>query len=511
MGIIKRQGLKSSIVNYIGVFIGIVFFILIFPNIISKEYLGLISLLQYMMYILIALPTLGLGSVLIKYFPVWEKSDPKKTGQFNGFALSIMSIASLLVTLGYLIARPTISAYYQKQSALFIPYYDAVIPMFWAYTFITYFEYVGLINMRSAVPTFLREILQRLLLIAVILLFYFGYINEQTFVWSLSLAYIIPCILLIIYVQGVLQFPIYSPKAFIQHNPELKNLIRYGIGIFLVVLFATVHNFLDGIILPAYLGLGMLGIYYRPLVLGQMIQVPYRAIGAIASPVLREALFEENHDKLNHLHKNISLNLFLIGAFLFTLLVVNAHNIFMLIPSAYRTAIPVLYIIASGRLLDMAFGLNTEIITYSKYYRYIVVLSGVMMFSTIGLNICFIPRWGMIGAASAVSLSLIVFNILKTWVIFKTYKIHCFSKHYITIACVTILAILVCAYIPYVTFLQHHMFFNPILNIACKTIIAIIFFLLPIIYFKVSPDLNNFIHLIITGKIFKGGHKLENL
>ena len=91
MGIIKRQGLKSSIVNYVGVIIGVIFFNFVFPNIVSKEYHGLIGLLRNLMFVFAALPALGLGHLLLRYYAVWK--DDKTTTHFNAFALVSMSIA----------------------------------------------------------------------------------------------------------------------------------------------------------------------------------------------------------------------------------------------------------------------------------------------------------------------------------------------------------------------------------------------------------------------------------
>ena len=62
MGIIKRQGLKSSIVNYAGVLIGVLFFNFVFPNLVDAKDLGLINLLRNLMYVFATIPALGLGN-----------------------------------------------------------------------------------------------------------------------------------------------------------------------------------------------------------------------------------------------------------------------------------------------------------------------------------------------------------------------------------------------------------------------------------------------------------------
>lgn len=509
VGIIKRQGLKSSIVNYIGVLIGVIFFNFIFPNLISKEYLGLIGLLRNLMMVFATLPALGLGHMLLRYYSVWK--DDGKTSSFNSFAVIAMLISVIVFSLIYILLRGPIINYYQKESSLFIPYFYFVIPLVAIYTFNQYFELFSLVKLRAAVPAFLREVINRVLLIIIFYLFIYHFIDEKSFVLGFLCSYVLPFGILVLYSIKSLGFSVKSSNWFLHQNNQLKENLKYSGGMLLLVLFSTVHNFLDGIILPAYLGLGALGIYMPSLVLGQMIQVPYRSFALISIPVIREALVDNDVNKIKRLNTGIALNLFLIGSFLFTLLVSNTEGIFSLIPREFSEAKNVLYIVAAGRLLDMAFGLNSEIINYSKHYRYIIILSGIMMVMTIGLNILLIPMYGMNGAALAVSVSLIVFNVLKSLIIYQKFHFHCFSKHYITLIFISALVIIALYFIPFVQFVQHHKFINSLMNIIFKSTIGTILFLIPVYYFKVSKDFNDFFKLIISGKIFKGGHKMEEL
>jgi peptidoglycan biosynthesis protein MviN/MurJ (putative lipid II flippase) len=127
------------------------------------------------------------------------------------------------------------------------------------------------------------------------------------------------------------------------------------------------------------------------------------------------------------------------------------------------------------------------------------------------LNLLLIPIYGMNGAAMAVSVSLIVFNLLKTWMIYQKFHFHCFSRKYLTLILISAAVIGVLHQLPIVQLVDHHMFFNFILNIGLRSVVGALLFIFPTYYFKVSPDLNAFIQLIRTGKILKGGHKLEEL
>lgn len=509
MGIIKRQSLKTSIVNYVGVLIGVIFFNFIFPHLISEDYLGLIGLIQNLTYILVSVPMLGLAHLLLRYYSVWNNEE--KVKQFNGFAFLTMGIALFVFSLLYIASKSTIIQNYESRSSLFVPYFFLVIPMviFQAYT--QYLELYAMVKLRVAVPAFLREIAVRVLLIALVYLFAYKLISELEFIYGFVAVYGITFLILLAYSFRILQFKLGRASQYLYSTKDLSSQLKYGGGMLLLMICSNIHNFLDGIILPAYMGLGVLGIYMRPLVLGQMIQVPYRAISQISLPIIREAIVNNDMKKVYELNKNIGLNLFLIGCFLFALLIGNADNIFSLLPPQYQVAKSVLYIIAAGRLLDMAFGLNSEILNSSKYYQFIIVLSVVMMLMTIGLNIFLIPRLGMNGAAIAVSVSLVVFNLLKSMIIYSKYKFHCFSKHYITLLGITLMVIGVLFCIPFVQFIQHHMFINSLMNISFKGLIGALLFLIPVYAFRISTDFNDFTKLVLSGKILKGGHKMEHL
>lgn len=461
------------------------------------------------MYILVALPALGLAHVLLRYFSIWKDSSQVK--HFNAFAMLFMGLALLVFSLLYILFKQPIIENYKTHSSLFIPYYFLIIPLVILQTYTQYFEIYGMVKLRVAVPAFLREIVTRVLLISLIYLFAYKILNEQQFIYGFVGVYLITFLILLFYMVKGLKFEAKSAKKYLVGNKDLKTQLQYGGGMLLLMVCTNVHNFLDGIILPAYLGLGVLGIYLRPLVLGQMIQVPYRAISQISLPILREAIVENNMKKVHELNNQIGINLFLIGTFMFSLLIANADGIFSLLPANYAIGKSVLYIIATGRLLDMAFGLNSEILNSSKYYKFIIALSVLMMLMTIGLNMFLIPKLGMDGAAISVSISLITFNILKTVIIYSKYGFHCFSKHYLTLIFVSAITIGALYFIPMITFIGHHMFFNACLNIVFKGVLASILFLIPTYFLNVSPDLNDFIKLILSGKLFKGGHKMEHL
>ena len=508
MGIIKRQSLKTSIVNYFGVLIGVIFMVFIFPHLINADYLGLIILLQNLTYMLVPLPTLGLSFVLLRFYSSWKNSE--MTSHFNSFSLLLMAIALTFFAIAFYLLRDLAIDNYKERSPLFIPYYFLVIPLVIIQSYSQYIETYATAKLRVAVPAFLREIVTRILLITLVFLFACDMLTVNQFYYGFVIVYLLAFLILVFYSIRKLHFRASNAQLFVR-NKSYHAQLKYAGGMLLLLLFTNVANFVDGIFLSAYLGLGALGIYARPLLLGQMIQVPYRAISLISIPIIREAIVDNNITKVRELNASISINLLFIGCFLFSLLISNVDNIFSLFPAEYVIAKDVLYIIALGRLFDMAFGLNSEILNYSKYYKALVLFSSIMMCITILGNAFLIPHFGLNGAAAAVTISLVIFNLMKTWLIWKKFRFHCFSKHYVTLILLSLSTIGILHFIPTFQFIHHHMFLNSLINIAFKSTIVAILFITPAYLLNISPDFNDFVKLIVTGKILKGGHKMEHL
>jgi hypothetical protein len=66
-------------------------------------------------------------------------------------------------------------------------------------------------------------------------------------------------------------------------------------------------------------------------------------------------------------------------------------------------------------------------------------------------------------------------------------------------------------FVPFIQFIPKHMFVNALVNIAFKSMLGSGLFLVPLFFLQVSPDFNDFVKLILNGKIFKGGHKMDEL
>ena len=131
----------------------------------------------------------------------------------------------------------------------------------------------------------------------------------------------------------------------------------------------------------------------------------------------------------------------------------------------------------------MVFSYSSELISLSKFYKFNVVTIIILAIVGIILNIILIPIYGLIGAALASMISIIIFNIIKYFYIKIKIGISPFS-----IKTIKILAVGIIIFIGDIYFSID--FKNDFINILIKSSLIVFLFSLLIYKMNISQKLN---------------------
>ena len=157
----------------------------------------------------------------------------------------------------------------------------------------------------------------------------------------------------------------------------------------------------------------------------------------------------------------------------------------MLNQEGYSIGIPIVIIVSFAKLYTMSTGCVNNIISNSKYYYYTFWFSIFSSVLAVVLNIYLIKIYGIVGAAYATLIVLILMNTLKIYLVYNKFKMHPYSKDTLKIALLSVLA--------YIVFSNLKLGFDPIVNIIVKSSLMFILFTLAAYIFKLSDDVNIFI------------------
>ena len=102
MGVIRKQSISNSIIFYLGMSIGAINTVLIYPNVFNDqpEHWGLIQLIVAYALVLSTFTSFGIPKVLLKFFPSYR--DKSKLLMYS---MLIPTIGLLLVSLLYIFLK----------------------------------------------------------------------------------------------------------------------------------------------------------------------------------------------------------------------------------------------------------------------------------------------------------------------------------------------------------------------------------------------------------------------
>ncbi|MCB0698900.1 MAG: polysaccharide biosynthesis C-terminal domain-containing protein, partial [Chitinophagaceae bacterium] len=122
------------------------------------------------------------------------------------------------------------------------------------------------------------------------------------------------------------------------------------------------------------------------------------------------------------------VNILIVGIGLFVLIAMNLDNAVAILAEGYESVKPLVLILMLGRLVDMASGLNNELISISRYYKFNFRASALLLIMVFVLDRMYIPIYGIYGAAWVATISLAAFNIAKMIFLYRKMNLHPFTK-----------------------------------------------------------------------------------
>lgn len=486
MGVIQRQGLKHTIVSYAGVVIGLLSVLFIYPQ--ETELYGLFGLLYGSSMLCVSFFLFGFSIHAVKFFPEFEN---KKNGH-NGF-LGFLITGGLLGFLCFLLFLPVIRYFLldilfakNESKPLFEAYFYCIIPLVFLLIFNNILlKYISNFH-RIVVPTIFDQLLIKISLPILILLFIGGYLTTDLFIKGIIVNYILVFIGLFFYTRYLGELYLKTDFKFIK-KPLAKEIKQYSIYGLLNSLGSQVAFRIDTLMVAGMIDIASGGIYAIVNVISDVITKPSKSIISIASPIISKSWKENDMAEIKMIYKKSSIILLIIGWYTFLGIWGSVDDLFNIMPKPeeIRPGKYVIFFLGLAKIIDLATSVNTDIINYSPKFRFNFYSLLILAFLNVILNLIFIPMYGLTGSAFATFCSITIFNLAKLIFIWYQFKMQPFS--YATLKILTIAAI------SWGTIYLVQLDFQPIINILIRSILLTIIYGGMALFFNISPDVNGMV------------------
>jgi len=467
------------IISYLGIILGYLNKGLLFLIILSTEEIGLISLIVSLGLLFAQLANLGTVYTTWKFFPFFN--NPKK--RHHGFLplmLLIMTAGVAAFSLLYVVLEGTIKETYIERSPLFTTYFYWVLPIGIFYVLYLVLDVYLKSFYKNVVSVIAMDVVLRFGLTIFLMLKWFDIIDFHLFVVANSLLYIIPPVILLIYLYYLKELnlsfsSIKIPKKF------QKIILQFSAYSYVNTLGMVLVNSLDIIMIAQFIGLEATGVYTIVVFLTSALQVPYRSIIRVSSPLVADHWKRREMDEMTELYRKVSSVSLLIGLISFILIWLNIDFLFTFLKPEYADGVWVFFCLMIGRLVDMYSGLNGAIFVTSKKYKYEVYFVLFLIGAVYLLNLLLIPWWGIIGAAISTSLAMILYNFGRLIFVWLQYKIHPFERNQFIVIGLAVVTLITGV-------LVGHLIENHWLQLVVEIALTGALFILPIYVFSLEPE-----------------------
>jgi len=461
LGVIQRQSIKFALVNVIGTFLG--FLSVVFVYSLDKSLYGYFQSLHSFATLLVTLLGLGIQGVIIKFHPEFVKKGLER--HFLAFtivgagAISLVSLSVLIALYAFLgdwlhEVFPNFSLFEENSGTILI--------LSFLLLFASIFMFHAASRYRIVVPDLIFNVGLKIFLPVLILLVYFHYVSEVQFMPAIIIYYCLITAALFLYLMTLDRFSI-SPAIHRIDRKSYSSMVSFMVFAFLNSLGATFALKIDLAMIGLMLNKESVGLYAIIMTISNVMEIPTKAINQISGPVVSSNWANQDHANIQDVYQKSSVHGTSGGVYLFLLLFAAWPEILALMPGKMGDYNQVMYIfvfLGGARLVDLATGINSVIISYSEQYRvhmYFLIFLGV---ANAILNFFLLKSFGLPGAAAATFLSYVLFNLLKYIYVVRKFGFYLDFRSHFVLAGIAVFVLLICIFLPFG--------WSPVVNLFCK-------------------------------------------
>lgn len=422
---IQRQSILSTIIIYVGFAFG-AFNLLMLQSLIGKDYYGLTRVVNDTGFIAAYFATLGSQAMVAKFLPFYKHYLPREKNDLPFIAMCMAGVGTLFTLLLIFFLKPYIIMIFGRNNPFFIDYYWTIIPFTFFFMLYLFLEPFLWHAGKAVWGSLLKETLIRLITTILVVLLLLKLVDAKMFVSFFAFIYVIPVLAgyyILVKCRGIsLNFTISSVTR------RLKGRIMgFTSFLFFTTVFNIISTVCDTLFLGSLKGFGYAAQFAIAQFFGSVLEVPNRAIIGSAVPVLAEYWRTKNLNGIQSIYKKSAMNLMIAGILFGGLIIVNLESVLGFFPADYMVIVIPAIIIILSKLIDLATGLNAQIIQTSNLWKFDFYSTIVYTLVAIPLNFLLIRTWGINGAAMANLLANIIKNGLRWWYLHHKFRLQPFS------------------------------------------------------------------------------------
>ncbi|TXI80575.1 MAG: hypothetical protein E6Q44_06675 [Flavobacteriales bacterium] len=449
MGIIARQATQNTVLAYLGIALGFVNVVVLYPRVLAADEFGLTRLLVSIATIAAQMAQFGGENTVIRYFPYFR--DPTRAHRgILGQLLVFATVVGLLACLVLAVLHGHLTQVFADRNALYGTYGLLVLPLVLSEVYFILLRSYSRALRRTVQPTFIREFVLRVLQTLLIGFQAWSPMPFGRFMVLYTAVFVLCTFLLVLDLKRAGAWHLGWAQRWFPRRLK-RSMATYSAFTLSASMAGIVLGNMDQLMIGALLGTNALthvAHYAVAFYFGSVIATPARALQQAAVPLLADAWKRRDMDLIATLYRRSSLIQLLVSGYFFVLIWVGVDELFALLPAEYSNAVDVVLVIGLAYLLTSAVQLGVGIISMSRAFR-LDALSSFAMLAINGIAGFFLIRsMGIVGAAWSTLIALTAVNVFRTWFLWERYGLWPFDRRSLVVVGTIVVLCFALAWVP---------------------------------------------------------------
>ncbi|MBK8499436.1 MAG: hypothetical protein IPL52_11635 [Flavobacteriales bacterium] len=308
MGILARQATLNTLLAYVGITLGFVNVVLLYPKVLEADQFGLTRLLLSIAIMTAQVAQLGAENTVIRYFPYFRSPERAHRGLL-GMLLLFGTAMALLAMLVLGLMHSVLSDVFADRNALYGTHGLLVLPLVLAEVFFILLRSYSRSLRRTVQPTFIREFVLRVLQTLLIAVQAWKPMPFATFMVFYTVIFLVCTLALMVDLARSGHFRIGWKHRWMPRRLRLS-MGTYTFYTFWGSVAGIVLGNMDQFMIGALLGkeaLSQVAHYAVAFYFGSVIAAPGRALLQAAAPLLADAWKQNDWSTIAMLYRRSAL------------------------------------------------------------------------------------------------------------------------------------------------------------------------------------------------------------
>jgi O-antigen/teichoic acid export membrane protein len=205
------------------------------------------------------------------------------------------------------------------------------------------------------------------------------------------------------------------------------DILKYSCPLMLASGIGTFMHWLDVAMLGYFTNETTVGLYHPAARTAGVVRAALTALAGIFAPILAEFLAENKLKEMNDSYRLVIRWIMTVSLPFAILITVFPAEIMLLFGKEYTSAATVLVVLTFATLIQSFAGVGAPALNMAGYPKANLWNYSIAVVLNVILNIVWIPKYGIVGAAYASFFSMVVLEILHSIKVWHLIKLHPFN------------------------------------------------------------------------------------